>query len=40
VSLFGDTETNEGSVCELTSGTIDRAQLRMLFVAEKKGAQP
>jgi len=38
-SLFGDTETNEGSVCELTSGSIDRTQLRRLFVAEK-GGQP
>jgi len=33
-SLFGDTETNEGAVCEVTSGTIDKAQLKKLFVAE------
>jgi hypothetical protein len=39
VSNFGDTETSEGSVCELTSGSIDRTQLRRLFVAEK-GGQP
>ena len=38
-SLFGDTETNEGSVCELTSGSIDRTQLRKLFVAQR-GGQP
>jgi curli biogenesis system outer membrane secretion channel CsgG len=39
VSLFGDTETSEGSVCELTSGSIDRTQLRKLFVAQR-GGQP
>jgi hypothetical protein len=39
VSLFGDTETNEGSVCQLTSGSIDRGQIRSLFVSER-GAQP
>ncbi len=33
-SLFGDTETNEGAACEVTSGTIDKAQLKKLFVAE------
>lgn len=41
VSNFGDSETNEGSVCELTSGKIEKAELAKLFVAEaKKGAQP
>jgi curli biogenesis system outer membrane secretion channel CsgG len=41
VSTFGDTETNEGSVCEVTSGAVTRAEIPMLFVAEaKKGAQP
>jgi curli biogenesis system outer membrane secretion channel CsgG len=39
-STFGDTETNEGSVCDLTSGTIDRAALTRLFVAERKAGQP
>ncbi len=36
VSLFGDSETNEGSVCQLTSGTVDRASLAKLFVMEAK----
>ena len=40
VSLFGDTETNEGSACELTSGSVDRTHLEKYFVAEKKGAKP
>jgi len=40
VSTFGDTETNEGSVCELTSGAVDRAALPGLFVAERKAGQP
>lgn len=41
VSTFGDTETSEGSVCEVTSGAIDRALLPKLFVAEAgKGGQP
>jgi curli biogenesis system outer membrane secretion channel CsgG len=34
VSLFGESETNEGSVCELTSGTVDKARLAKLFVSE------
>ena len=33
LSLFGDTETNEGSVCKVTSGAIDRARAGSLFVA-------
>jgi curli biogenesis system outer membrane secretion channel CsgG len=41
VSTFGDTETNEGSVCEIVSGVVDRAAAARLFVAEsKKGHQP
>ena len=39
-STFGDTETNEGAVCELTSGAVDRAELPRLFVAERKAGQP
>ena len=41
VSLFGDSETNEGSVCEVTSGTVDAGPLATLFVAEpaRGGAQ-
>jgi curli biogenesis system outer membrane secretion channel CsgG len=41
VSLFGDSETNEGSVCEVTSGTVDPGALATLFVAEpaRGGAQ-
>jgi curli biogenesis system outer membrane secretion channel CsgG len=39
-STFGDTETSEGSVCELTSGAIDRAALPTLFVTERKAGQP
>lgn len=34
VSLFGDSETNEGSVCELTSGNVDAGALASLYVAE------
>jgi curli biogenesis system outer membrane secretion channel CsgG len=34
VSVFGDTETNEGSVCEVTSGAVDPGALASLFVAE------
>jgi len=32
-SLFGDTEVNEGSVCEVTSGVVSPARLAGLFVA-------
>jgi hypothetical protein len=41
VNLFGDSETNEGSVCEVTSGTVDAGALATLFVAEpaRGGAQ-
>ena len=34
VSLFGDSETNEGSVCEVTAGTVDPGALASLYVAE------
>jgi len=34
ISLFGDSETNEGSVCELISGTVDAGALASLYVAE------
>ena len=34
VSIFGESETNEGAVCELTSGRVDPAAVRQLFVAE------
>jgi len=41
VSLFGDSETNEGSVCEVTSGTVDPGALATLFVAEPaRGGMP
>lgn len=41
LSTFGDTETNEGSVCELTSGAIERSLLPRLFVTHaSKGGQP
>jgi curli biogenesis system outer membrane secretion channel CsgG len=40
LSTFGDTETNEGAACELTSGSIDRAAIPRLFVAERKAGQP
>jgi len=41
VSTFGDDETNEGSVCQVTSGAIDKAALAGLFVTQPvKGGQP
>jgi len=41
VSLFGDSETNEGSVCEVTSGTVDPGALATLYVAEPgRGGMP
>ncbi len=40
-STFGESETNEGSVCQITSGAIDKASLKKLFVTEMaKGAHP
>jgi len=41
LSVFGDSETNEGSVCELTSGTLDAGALATLYVAEPaRGGTP
>jgi curli biogenesis system outer membrane secretion channel CsgG len=41
VSTFGDSETNEGSVCEIASGTVDKAALAKLFVTEApRGTKP
>ena len=41
VSLFGDSETNEGSVCELASGAVDPGALATLYVAEPgRGGTP
>jgi curli biogenesis system outer membrane secretion channel CsgG len=41
VSTFGDAETNEGAVCQVTSGAVDPAEAAKLFVVEaKKGGQP
>lgn len=40
VSLFGDSETNEGAVCEVIAGKIERAELAKLFVAAKQEAHP
>ena len=41
ISTFGDSETNEGSVCELAGGAIDKGALRKLFVTlSDKGGQP
>ncbi|HET7787713.1 MAG TPA: CsgG/HfaB family protein [Myxococcales bacterium] len=37
VSLFGDSETNEGSVCEVTWGAVDPAAVATLYVAEPPG---
>ena len=41
VSTFGDSETSEGSVCEIVAGAVDKAAQGRLFVTEaKKGVQP
>jgi len=41
LSTFGDDETNEGSVCQVTAGAIDKAALAKLFVTQPaKGGQP
>ncbi|HEY6911203.1 MAG TPA: CsgG/HfaB family protein [Myxococcales bacterium] len=37
VSLFGDSDTNEGSVCEVTWGSLDAGALADLYVAEAPG---
>lgn len=36
VSFFGDNENNEGSVCDLVSGSIDSAKLGKIYVEEVK----
>jgi len=33
-SLFGDSETNEGAACQVTSGAVDKSLLKTLYVAE------
>jgi curli biogenesis system outer membrane secretion channel CsgG len=41
LSTFGDSETNEGSVCQITSGAVDKAAIGTLFVTEaQKGKLP
>ena len=37
LSLFGDSETDEGCVCEVTSGSIAAPGGKKLFVTESKG---
>lgn len=40
VSLFGESETNEGSVCEVTDGQIDPRVAQKLYVAQaERGAE-
>jgi curli biogenesis system outer membrane secretion channel CsgG len=41
LSTFGDSETNEGSVCEITAGAVEKAALPKLFVTETpRGTRP
>jgi curli biogenesis system outer membrane secretion channel CsgG len=41
VSTFGDGEVNEGSVCQVISGAVEKTAVPKLFVTEaRKGAQP
>lgn len=41
VSLFGETETNEGSVCEIVNGSFDKELLlEEMFVIEKQEGHP
>jgi len=40
VSLFGDSETNEGSVCRVIAGTVDPDALATLYVAEIPSGDP
>lgn len=41
VGLFGDSETSEGSVCEVVSGSVDPARFATLIVAgQGAGGQP
>ena len=37
MKLFGDSDTNEGSICEVTSGAIDPSTVDTLYVAESAG---
>jgi hypothetical protein len=36
ISFFGDSENNEGSVCEIVSGSIDSSSAAKLYVEEVK----
>lgn len=36
VGFFGDNETNEGSICELVSGSISESKIKDLFITEGK----
>jgi curli biogenesis system outer membrane secretion channel CsgG len=40
LSTFGESETNEGSVCEVTSGLVDRAAIPRLFVTQAQRGTP
>jgi curli biogenesis system outer membrane secretion channel CsgG len=41
LSTFGDSEANEGSVCEVTAGLVDRAAIPRLFVTQApRGTTP
>jgi curli biogenesis system outer membrane secretion channel CsgG len=41
VSTFGEGEVNEGSVCQITSGAVEKAAAAKLFVTEaRRGTQP
>jgi hypothetical protein len=41
VSTFGDGEVSEGSVCQITSGAVEKAAAAKLFVTEaRRGTQP
>lgn len=40
LSSFGDDETSEGSVCELTSGAIDRSLAKLFVTQSAQGGQP
>jgi curli biogenesis system outer membrane secretion channel CsgG len=40
VSTFGENDTNEGSLCQLTSGTVDKAAIPKLFVTDARRGQP
>jgi curli biogenesis system outer membrane secretion channel CsgG len=41
VSTFGESETNEGAVCEITSGAVEKPAIPKLFVTEApRGTKP